>query len=432
MSKVYIGMTLDILHHGHANIINVARGYGEVTVGLLTDKAIANHKRLPYLKYEHRKILLENIKGVARIVPQEEWDYSPNLLRYKPDIMVHGDDWLSGPLLPFRKLALKALQSYGGKLVEVPYTEGVSSTDIQREMQKMGTTPDLRRGMLKRLLASKTLCRVIETHSPMSGLVAQSAKAWRVNSQVEFDAFWSSSLTDSSSRGKPDIEVLDLTARLSNINDIFDVTTKPMIMDLDTGGKPEHFEINIKSIERLGISAVIIEDKVGLKKNSLFGTEVFQAQEDPDAFAAKIRAGRAARRSEDFMVIARIESLILDKGMSDAASRAQKYVEAGVDGIMIHSRKKEPDEIFKFAKIFRTEFPFVPMVVVPTSFNAATEEDLAAGGFNIVIYANHLFRAAYPAMMKVATKILEDGRSSGVDSDLMSINDILNLIPGTR
>jgi phosphoenolpyruvate mutase len=432
MPSVYVGMTGDILHHGHINLIERARQYGDVTIGLLTDAAVAEYKRLPFLTYEQRKKIAENISGVTRVVPQEEWDYAPNLRRYRPDFLVHGDDWIEGPSAPYRRKAVQALEEYGGKLIEIPCTPGVSSQAVLSQLQRSGTTPDIRRRTLKRLLAAKPLSRFIEAHNPISALIAEHASV-DVNGKVrQFDGFWSSSLTDSTARGKPDIEALDISSRLSNVNDIFEVTTKPLIFDGDTGGKPEHFELNVRSMERLGLSAVIIEDKTGLKKNSLFGNEVAQSQEDVESFSDKIRLGRKARVGEDFMVIARIESLILDQGMPDAIMRAQAYVKAGVDGIMIHSRKKEPAEVFEFARIFRSDFPNVPLVCVPTSYNKCTEEELAAHGFNVVIYANHLLRAAYPAMQRVAYDILRYSRSAEVDAQLMSINQILELIPGTK
>ena len=432
MTTVYIGMTVDILHHGHINIIEQARKYGDVVIGLLSDAAVADHKRLPYLTFEYRKQIVENIKGVSKVVVQDEWDYAPNLRKYKPDIMVHGDDWLEGPLAPYRDKARAALGEYGGHLIEIPYTRGISSNEMLSQTKALGTTPDIRRRTLKRLLAAKPISRFIEAHNPISALIAEHASVQKDGKTCQFDGFWSSSLTDSTARGKPDIEALEINSRLSNINDIFDVTTKPLIMDADTGGKLEHFELNVRSMERLGISATIIEDKIGLKKNSLFGNDVTQNQDEIEPFCDKIRAGRAARVSDDFMVIARIESLILDKGMNDAITRAQAYAGAGVDGIMIHSRKKTSDEVFEFAKIFKSEFPNLPLVCVPTSYNTVTEEMLAEHGFNLVIYANHLLRAAYPAMQNVAHKILQNGRSSEVDKDLMAINDILELIPGTK
>jgi len=432
MPTVYIGMTIDILHHGHINIIEHARQYGDVMIGLLTDAAVADHKRLPYLTYEQRKKIVENITGVTHVVPQEEWDYAPNLKHYRPDFMVHGTDWLEGPLAPYRDKALAALAEYGGELIEIPYTQGVSSQSLVSQLQGLGTTSDIRRKTLKRLLSAKPLSRFIEAHNPISALIAEHAIVDVAGKVRQFDGFWSSSLTDSTARGKPDIEALDISSRLSNVNDIFEVTTKPLIFDGDTGGKPEHFELNVRSMERLGISAVIIEDKKGLKKNSLFGNEVVQAQEEIELFCEKIRAGRLARVGDDFMVFARIESLILEQGMSDAVTRAQAYISAGADGIMIHSRKKTPAEVFEFARIFRTEFTTVPLVCVPTSYNTVTEDELAEHGFNVVIYANHLLRAAYPAMQCVANDILRNGRTSEVDSQLMRINDILALIPGTR
>jgi phosphoenolpyruvate mutase len=432
MPTVYIGMTVDILHHGHTNIIAQARQHGDVIVGLLTDAAVAGHKRLPYLRWEHRKQIIENIAGVTRVVPQETWDYAPNLRRYRPDIMVHGTDWLRGPLAPYRELALAALNEYGGSLIEVPYTEGVSSSAMAQQMRALGTTPDLRRATLRRLLEAKPILRFIEAHNPISALIAEHARIEQDGRIREFDGFWSSSLTDSTARGKPDIEALEINTRLTGINEIFDVTTKPLIMDADTGGKLEHFELNVRSMERLGISATIIEDKTGLKKNSLFGNDVAQTQDDIPSFCEKIQAGRAARVSDDFMVIARIESLILEKGMDDALARADAYAGAGVDGIMIHSRASRPDEVFEFARCFRQSHRSLPLVCVPTSYNAVTEEELAEQGFNIVIYANHLMRAAYPAMRRVAHQILTNSRSLEVDKDLISIKEVLELIPGTR
>jgi phosphoenolpyruvate mutase len=433
MPKIYLGMTIDILHHGHINIIENARKHGDVIIGLLTDQAIANHKRLPYLSWENRKRIVENINGVNTVVPQHEWDYAPNLLKYKPDFMIHGSDWAQGPLLPYRERAINALDSYGGKLIEIDYTEGVSSTSMNQQIQELGTTPEIRRKTLRRLISSKKICRFLEAHNPISALIVENAKINDTEGNIrEFDGFWSSSLTDSTSMGKPDIEALDINTRLANIDNIFDVTTKPLIMDADTGGKLEHFQLHVKSMERLGISATIIEDKTGLKKNSLFGNDVEQSQDDIESFCAKIKAGRSARVGDDFMIIARIESLILDKGMDDALNRAFAYANAGVDGIMIHSRKKTPDEIFEFAKLFREKYTNIPLICVPTSYNIVTEEELASAGFNIVIYANHLLRAAFPAMQSVANQILTNSRSLEVDKQLMSINEILELIPGTK
>lgn len=432
MATVYVGMTVDVLHHGHINIILKAKEYGDLIIGLVTDSAVADHKRLPYLTYEHRKKIIENIVGVSRVVPQEEWDYVPNIMRYRPDFMVHGNDWLEGPLAPYREMARKALASYGGQLVEIPYTQGVSSNAMAAQLQGFGTTPDIRRQTLKRLLAAKPISRFIEAHNPISALIIEHATVERDGKVRQFDGFWSSSLTDSTARGKPDIEALEINSRLANINDMFDVTTKPLIMDADTGGKLEHFELNVRSMERLGISAAIVEDKAGLKKNSLFGSEVMQWQSDIEPFCDKIRAGRSARVSDDFIVIARVESLVLDKGMKDAVERAVAYAGAGADGIMIHSRKKTPDEVFEFARLFRAEFSSLPLVCVPTSYNTVTEDQLAEHGFNVVIYANHLLRAAYPAMQRVAREILRNGRSAEIEAELMSIDEILALIPGTR
>tara|TARA_Y100000816_G_scaffold292381_1_gene287345 strand:+ start:6772 stop:8070 length:1299 start_codon:yes stop_codon:yes gene_type:complete len=432
MKKVYVGMSADVFHHGHVNIIKEARKYGDVIVGLLNDKAVSDHKRLPYLNWENRKKIIENIKGVTQVFEQSEWDYAPSILKYKPDFMVHGTDWLTGPLAPYRDLAIKALESYGGKLVEVEYTKDVSSTSLTLNQKIIGTTPDIRKATLKRLLDAKDLTRIMEAHNPLSALILENLVINKDGKKKQFDGFWSSSLTDSTSQGKPDIEALDINIRLNNINNIFDVTTKPLIMDADTGGKIEHFELNVRSMERLGISAVIIEDKKGLKKNSLFGNEVKQEQETKENFTKKIKAGINSRINDNFMIIARIESLILEKGIDDAIDRAKAYIDGGVDGIMIHSKKDKPNEIFEFSKIFRENHKFIPLVSVPSTYNSVKEDELIKHGFNIVIYANQMLRAAYPAMYKVAESILKNGRSLEADKELIKIKNILELIPGTK
>jgi len=433
MKKVYIALSVDILHHGHINLINEAKKHGKLIVGLLTDRAISSKKRLPLLNYKQRKKIIESINGVDQVVPQTEWDYSINILKIKPDIMVHGDDWkIGGPDKDLRSKTIKTLRKIKAKLIEVPYTKDISSSAMHERIYKQGLMPVNRQLLLKRLLDVKGSVRIIETHSPLSAIIAEKI-FFNSNKKekIEFDGFWSSSLTDSTLRGKPDIEVLDLNERITNINSIFDVTTKPMIFDIDTGGKNEHFQINIRSIDRNGISAVIMEDKKGLKKNSLFGLSVKQEQEDPKIFSKKIELGKK-NSSNNLMIIARIESLILKKTIQDAMRRAEKYLEAGADGIMIHSKDKSPEKIFKFAKIFKNKFPTTNLVVVPSSFNQVKEQTFIDYGFNIVIYANHLLRASYPAMKKTALSILKNKRSLEADRSLLSIKEILELIPGTK
>lgn len=427
--KVYIGMSADLVHPGHMNILKVAAKLGEVTVGLLTDKAIASYKRLPYMTYEQRKEVIENIKGVKEVIPQETLDYRPNLELVKPDIVVHGDDWKNGVQSKTRQQVIDTLAQWGGELIEPSYTEGISSTQLNNSLKEIGTTPDIRRSRLKRLINSKDIVRIMESHNALSGLIVENIKS---DNGIEYDGMWSSSLTDSTSKGKPDIEAVDVSTRISTINEIFEVTTKPMIYDADTGGIAEHFAFTVRTLERTGISAVIIEDKTGLKKNSLFGNDVAQTQDSIENFCQKIQMGKRAQVTDDFMIISRIESLILEKGMSDAVKRAKAYVEAGTDGIMIHSRQKEPDEILEFCKIFRDYNQDIPIVVVPTSYNQITAKDLSKAGINVVIYANHMLRAAYPGMMNVAKSILDNDRSMEAEENLLSIKKILDLIPGTR
>jgi len=429
IKKIYVGMSADLVHPGHMNILKEAAKLGDVTVGLLTDKAIASYKRLPYMTYEQRKSVIENIKGVRKVIPQETLDYRPNLEVFRPDIVVHGDDWKEGIQTKTRQQVIDSLSQWSGKLVEVKYTEGISSTQLTNSLKEIGTTPDIRRSRLRRLIDAKPVVRIMESHNALSGLIVETIKS---DTGIEYDGMWSSSLTDSTSKGKPDIEAVDVSTRIMTINEIFEVTTKPMIYDADTGGIAEHFAFTVRTLERTGISAVIIEDKKGLKKNSLFGNDVSQTQDSIENFCNKIKMGKAAQITDDFMVISRIESLILEAGMEDAVKRAKAYIEAGTDGIMIHSRQKEPDEILEFCKILREYNENIPIIVVPTSFNQITAKELSEAGINVVIYANHMLRAAYPGMMNVAKSILDNDRSLEAEKDLLSIKKVLDLIPGTK
>lgn len=426
---VYVGMSADLVHPGHINILQKAAELGDVTIGLLTDAAIASYKRLPHMTYQQRRAVVENIKGVTAVVPQETLDYVANLRDLKPNFVVHGDDWQTGVQAQTRQRVIDALAEWGGELVEVSYTEGISSTQLNRSVKEVGTTPNVRLSRLRRLIENKPLVRILESHSGLTGLIIETATAEHEGRKVEFDGMWSSSLTDSTARGKPDIELVDLNSRLQTINDLFEVTTKPLIYDGDTGGKPEHFSYTVRSLERLGVSAVIIEDKEGLKRNSLFGTEVAQTQSSIEDFVHRIQVGKKAQITKDFMIIARIESLILEQGMEDAVTRAKAYIEGGADGIMIHSRQKSPDEVFEFCERFSNFETKVPLVVVPTSYNTVTEDEFAKRGVNVVIYANQLMRASYKAMSSVAKSILENGRSAEVDSQIANIKEALAIIP---
>ena len=429
MKKVYVGMGTDLIHHGHVNIIEIARKLGEVTVGLLSDKAVSKYSRMPFLSYDERKKVLENLKGVKEVILQNELDYGENLRALKPDYVVHGSDWKNGPQKHIREKVVKLLTEWGGELVEPEYTSGISSTGLRNALKEVGTTPDIRRRMLRRLLESKDIVRVMEAHNGISALIVEETTVTTDTEIREFDAIWISSLTDSTAKGKPDTEYVDRTSRFQTIGDILDVTTKPIILDGDTGGVTEHFAMQIKNLERLGVSAVIIEDKVGLKRNSLFGTEVKQDLDTIEGFCKKINTGKKAQMTDDFMIIARLESLIAERGMDDALTRAKAYIEAGADGIMIHSRHKDGSEIMKFMKHYRDFEYKVPVVSVPSSYNQFTEDELKKVGFSIVIYANHLLRAAFPAMKKTAETILKNKRSLEVDKYCMSIKEILTILP---
>lgn len=430
--KAYVGMSADLVHPGHLNIIKEAEKLGDVTIGLLTDEAIASYKRLPHMEFEYRKQVVENIKGVKEVIPQSTLDYRPNLKKLKPDYVVHGDDWKEGIQKKTRQQVIDTLKEWGGELVEVPYTKGISSTQLNQALKEVGITPDQRVKRLRRLIDAKKIVRIIEAHSGLTGLIVENTQL-EVNGEIrEFDGMWASSLTDSTTKGKPDIEAVDITARTENINDLVEVTTKPIIFDGDTGGKIEHFVFTVRTLERLGVSAIIIEDKVGLKKNSLFGTEVPQEQDTIEGFSEKIQAGKRAQVAEDFMIISRIESLILKQGQEDALKRAKAYIEAGVDAVMIHSKEKTPDEILEFCKEYQKFERKVPLVAVPSSYDTIYEDELAEAGVNVVIYANQLLRSAYPAMLDTAKKILTHKRSYEARENLMPIKEILTLISGGK
>lgn len=429
-------MSADVIHQGHINIVNEGRKYGEVIIGLLTDEAIATYKRLPILSYEERKTIFENIKGVVEVVPQTTLEYTENLEKLKPDYVVHGDDWRSGVQKIIRDKVVSTLAQWGGELIEVPYTKDVSATSMEKTVRELQNTPDNRRAKLRRMLSLKPFVNVMEASNGLTGLICENAKY--VNEEEgtsrEFDAMWVSSLCDSSFKGKPDIELVDLTSRLRTIEEIMEVTTKPIILDGDTGGKTEHFAYNVKTLERLGVSAIIIEDKTGLKQNSLFGTEAKQVLDDPHEFAKKIKAGKTAQITKDFLIFARIEALIAGYGIDEAIKRAKIYIEeGGADGVMIHSKEKDGTEIKEFLRQFREYSKDIPVILVPTSYNQFTEEELCGWGANIIIHANHMLRSAYPAMKKCAEEILKDHRSLEASKEYcIGIKEVLALIPGTK
>lgn len=425
-------MVADIMHPGLINIINEGAKYGDVVIGLYTDRAVADHKRLPYLTYEQRKAVVENIRNVSEIVPQDEWSYVPNLKKLCPDYIIHGDDWKFGADAEIREDVFKTMKEIGGEVIEIPYTQGINSSSLNDELKAIGTTPDVRMKSLRRLIAAKPVVRIMEAHDALCGLIIEHLEVEKDNVLRTFDGIWSSSLTDSTSKGKPDIEAVDLTTRLQDVTNILECTTKPIIFDGDTGGKIEHFVFTVRTLERLGISAVIIEDKVGLKKNSLFGTAAKQELDSIEHFCDKIRAGKGAQVTPDFMIIARIESLIAGHSMEEALERADAYVKAGADGIMIHSKNKSGEDIHEFITRFRQVHHRIPIVVVPTTYDHVTDTELSEWGANVVIYANHMLRSAYPAMKNCARTILEHGRALEVRDLCMPIKEILELIPGTK
>tara|TARA_Y100000992_G_C21243469_1_gene481987 strand:+ start:22 stop:1326 length:1305 start_codon:yes stop_codon:yes gene_type:complete len=426
--RVYVGLSADILHEGHINILKIASSYGDVIVGLLTDEAIASYKNIPHLDFKRRKIILQNIKFVKKVIPQETLDYAKNLNLIKPHYVVHGDDWKTGVQKKTRSRVIKTLKKWSGKLIEPKYTKNISSSLIKSKILQIGTLPQNRVSRLKRLLSSKKIVRILESHNSLTGLIIENLKVTKKNIGLEFDGMWSSSLTDSATKGKPDNSSVDFSSRISSLNDMMDVTTKPLVFDADNGGQIEHLSFLIRSLERAGVSAIIMEDKVGLKKNSLFKNQSDTKQDKAETFAKKIKKICKSRQSNDFLVIARIESFIVGKGINDALKRAEIYSKAGADAILIHSKEKTPHEIFSFAKKFKKSKNFVPLVSVPSTYSKVYEKDLIKNGFKIVIYANQLLRAAYPAMQNAAKTILEKSRAFEIDKKIIPIKDIINLI----
>lgn len=425
----YLCFSTDILHSGHINLIKKAACLGKVIIGVMSDEAVASYKRFPLLPYEERKVMFENLKEVWKVVRQDTLSYKSNLEKYKPNYVVHGDDWVEGFQRPIRNEVVSVLASYGGKLVEYPYAKDDKYKDLEKRARADLAMPDIRRGRLRKVLEMKDLVTAMEAHDGLTGLVVENTIVHQEGGTRQFDAMWLSSLCDSTAKGKPDIELVDMTSRFRTIEDITEVTTKPILFDADTGGLKEHFVYTVRSLERLGVSMAIIEDKTGLKKNSLFGTEVAQMQDTIPSFCEKIAAAKQAQRTKEFMICARCESLILEQGMEDALERTRAYVNAGADAIMIHSRKEDPTEIFEFVEQFRSEDKKTYLVVVPTSFNSVSEEEFKRRGVNIVIYANHLMRAQVPAIQKTATLILENHRAFEADKLLMPFKDIIRMIP---
>lgn len=428
MKTVYACFCTDVIHEGHLNILRQAKKYGRVVVGVLSDKAMIRFNRFPMISFEQRMRMFQDLEIVDQVIEQTEMMYNEVVKQIHPDYIIHGDNWREGPERIIWKNVLSLLEQYGGKLIEVPYTYNLEVRKVDSLMREKLAMPEYRRRRLRQLLEFCPIVKTIEVHSGLSGLIAEKTVVESNNGLDQFDAMWISSLCDSTVKGKPDIELVDMSSRIRTIDDVMEVTTKPVILDGDTGGLPEHFVYNVRTLERLGVSAIIIEDKTGLKKNSLFGTKVLQTQEDIETFCSKISAGKDAQRTEEFMIIARIESLILEKGMEDALKRARAYVKAGADGIMIHSRKKDPKEVLDFCDLFRQEDRNTPLVVVPTSYSSIYEKELVEHGVNIVIYANQLLRSEFPSMKRTAESILKNHRSLEAESSMMPFKEIITLI----
>ena len=425
---VYVPMAVDIIHSGHLNIINKAKKYGKIIIGLFTDAAIAEYKSLPLINYNQRLEIIKNIKGIYKIVKQDTWDYEKNLLQIKPNYLIHGDDWRVGVQKKTRQKVINILRKIKGKLIEIPYTKDISSSSIHNKLNIGLKIKESRVSLLKRIIGAKDIVRLLESHNALTGIIIDKLKIEKKNKFLEFDGMWSSSLTDSAIRGKPDNQAVDFSTRFSGLSEILDVTTKPILFDADNGGRIEHISYTVRTLERLGVSGICIEDKIGTKKNSLFDNQSGSYQDDIKNFSKKINIARDSKVTNDFFIVARIESFILGKSLKDALKRANAYSEAGADAILIHSKEKKPNQIFQFAKVFRKSKFYKPMIAVPSTYSKTYEKELIKNGFKVVIYANQLLRAAYPQMLKTATQILKNGRAYDVEKSISSINEVLNII----
>lgn len=427
-TTVYVPLATDVIHEGHLNIIKKANKLGQVIIGILSDKAITQYKQLPLFSEFERIQEARKLKNVNQVIVQNEWSYKKILKKIKPNYFIHGDDWKKGIQKKIRSEVIETLKKTGGKLVEVQYTKGISGYKIKKKLLKLGISPDHRKSLLRRLINSKEIVRIIESHSALTALIVDRLSLTRNKRIVEFDGLWSSSLTDSTLRGKPDNQSLDYTVRINSLSDILDVTHKPIIFDGDNGGRIEHLDYLIKNLERNGVSAIVIEDKKGLKLNSLFKNQDSSQQESIGEFCKKIKKIIRVRISKDFLVIARIESFILNRSENEALMRATKYAKAGADGILIHSKNKNPKEIIDFAKKFRKIINNIPLVAVPSTYSRTYEKELIKNGFKIIIYANQLLRSSYKSMSDTAKSILKYGRSYEAEKKISSINELINLI----
>jgi phosphoenolpyruvate phosphomutase len=421
-------LAADILHEGHLNILRIASNYGKVIVGLLTDSAIIQYKNLPFFDYDQRFKIVCNLKLVDEVIPQDSWNYKLILNAIKPNFFVHGDDWKIGVQAKIRLDVIKELKKWNGKLIEPKYFKNVSKISHKKKILYLGITPDQRKLQLKRLLKVKKIIRIMESHSALSSLIVENININKNGKASQFDGIWSSSLTDSTLRGKPDNQSVDYSQRINSLNDTIDTSLKPIIFDGDNGGRMEHLRYLVKNLEKIGVSALVLEDKKGLKINSLFQDQSKSSQDSIKEFSKKIKIVVNSRISKDFMIIARIESLILGKTLKDAINRAEQYSKAGADAILIHSKKNHPKEIFNFAKIFKKSKFFKPMIAIPSTYSKTYEKELINNGFQIVIYANHLLRASYQAMYQTAQKILINQRSFESENTITPINKIISLI----
>jgi phosphoenolpyruvate phosphomutase len=427
---VFVVMSAEIFHPGHLNIIKVARDLGEVTVGLATDRFNARYKRLTLMSYEDRKAIVENINGVKNVIAQDTLDLAPILRELRPDYFVHGDDWKFGPLKAVRQQVLEVMQEWGGVLVEPPYTEGISSTKLNAAWRSIGATPETRIRHFRRMLEFQPVVRLLEVHNSLSGIIIERTLVEGNERDKEFDGMWYSDLTDSLAKGKPNSSFVDLTSRINTIHGILESTTKPLIVEAGNGGITEHFVSTVKTLERLGVSAVVIADKVGYEGAvfSLNGNE--PVQEDVNDFARKIASGKKTQVNKDFSIITQINSLVMHEDVENALRRARVYIEAGVDALMIHSNVETLTDFFEFCRSYRNLEDKVPLLAAIPARSSLDEDQLISAGVQFIVYPDQLLRAAYTSMLNAAKTLLIQARASDVDELYAPISEICDFVPG--
>jgi len=419
---VYVGMVGDMLHVGHINILKTAARLGRVTVGVLTDRAVVGYKRLPLLAFEDRVRVVESIADVAAVVPQKTLSYVENLRALRPDYVVHGDDWRYGDQVSrARAEVIATLGEWGGELVEVAYTKGISSTAIHRSGAADALFSGTRQGRLRRLLAAKPTLRIVEAHSGLSAKIAAEVRG--PDGATGFDAVWQSGLTDAIHRGKSDGGAVDRGRRLQAVEEILDAGPLPLIYDGRAAGRPETVFDLTRALDKAGVSALCLGDRSDPDRT---GPEM-----SPAETVAQIEAVRAACPTGAVMAISRIVVAAPGNGGSGALDRALDralaLLEAGSDAVMFDSAADTAEPILDIAARLRRQRRDVPLFAAQSDRWGAPIHRFENAGIDAVVYETHLLRATVAPMRRAATALLAEG--TGPAPDLTPLPELRGLFP---